>query len=83
MGGSVLASFAYPDDPERRHARALGAASHMALAPETATRLAARLETTAAFEDRAEELGSVEGAAPLVAWADRFAQAYLCTAPTQ
>jgi hypothetical protein len=31
MGGSVLASFAYPDDPERHtHARALGAASHMA-----------------------------------------------------
>ncbi|MEU9010694.1 hypothetical protein AB0D12_13065 [Streptomyces sp. NPDC048479] len=69
MGGGILASFAYPDSPERRtHARALGAASHMAaLDPQAALALAAWLETTASFEDRAEELDDVEVAVPLAA----------------
>ncbi|MFF1733759.1 hypothetical protein [Streptomyces sp. NPDC058247] len=82
VGGSILASFAYPDSPERHtHARALGAAAHMAaLDPQTAVALAAWLETTASFEDRAEELADVEGAAPLVEPATRFARAYLRTA---
>jgi hypothetical protein len=82
VGGSTLASFAYPEDPERRtHARALGAASHMAaLDPQAAVTLAAWLEITARFEDRAEQLGDVEGAAPLIDPADRFARAYLRTA---
>jgi hypothetical protein len=79
VSGSVLASFAYPDHPQRHtHARALGAASHIAaLDPQAATLLAAWLETTASFEDRAEELGDVAGAAPLVEPAARFARAYL------
>ncbi|MEV6403958.1 hypothetical protein AB0M58_13565 [Streptomyces bobili] len=82
MSGSVLASFAYPDHPRRyTHARALGAASHMAaLDPQAAVLLATWLETTAAFEDRAEELGDTEGAAPLTEPANRFARAYLRTA---
>ncbi|MEU7560261.1 hypothetical protein [Streptomyces eurythermus] len=83
VSGSVLASFAYPGHPERyAHARALGAASHMAaLDPQAAVLLAAWLETTAAFEDVAEELGDTEGAAPLTEPANRFARAYLRTAP--
>lgn len=79
VGGSVLAWFAYPGSPERAtHARALGAASHTAaLDPQTAVLLAAWLETTASLEDRAEELGNSESAAPLVKPATRFARSYL------
>lgn len=82
IGGSIVASFAYPDDPERRtHARALGAASHAAaLDPQAALALAAWLETTASLEDRAIELGDIESAAPLVEPATRFARSYLRTA---
>lgn len=82
VGGGILASFAYPDSPERHtHARALGVASHMAaLDPQAAVALAAWLETMASFEDRAEELEDVEGAAPLVEPATRFARVYLRTA---
>lgn len=82
VGGGILASYAYPDDPDQRtHARALGAASHTAaLDPPTAVALAAWLETTASLEDRAEELDAVEGAAPLTEPANRFAHAYLRTA---
>ncbi|MFE5594216.1 hypothetical protein [Streptomyces sp. NPDC056549] len=81
VSSGILASFAYQDSPERAtHARALGAAAHMAaLDPLAAVALAAWLETTASFEDRAEELGDVEGAAPLVEPATRFARIYLRT----
>lgn len=84
VGGGILASFAYPDNAERAtHAQALGAAAHMAaLDPQAALALAAWLETTASFEDRAEELGDVEGAAPLIDPATRFAHAYLRNAET-
>ncbi|MFF8262721.1 hypothetical protein [Streptomyces virginiae] len=47
------------------------------LNPQTATALAAWLDTTPSFEDRAEELGDTEGAAPLIEPAARFARAYL------
>lgn len=79
VSSSILASFAYPGSPERAtHARAFGAAAHMAaLDPQAAVALAAWLEATASFEDRAEELGDVEGAAPLVEPATRFARVYL------
>lgn len=82
---STLAWFAYPDSPERHtHAQALGAASHMAaLDPQTAAALAAWLEMTAAFEDRAEELGGTEAATPLLDPATRFARLYLRTADTR
>ena len=78
VSSGILASFAYSDNPERAtHAQALGAASHMAaLDPRAAVALAAWLETTASFEDHAEELGDVEGAAPLIELADRFARVY-------
>lgn len=81
---SSILSFAYSDSPERAtHARALGAAAHTAaLDPQAAVALAAWLETTASFEDRAEELGDVEGAAPLIDPATRFARAYLRNAET-
>lgn len=49
-----------------------------ALDPQAASALAARLETTA-FEDRAEELGDVEGAARMIEPAARFARVYLQT----
>ncbi|MGW0940172.1 hypothetical protein [Streptomyces sp. NPDC002666] len=48
-----------------------------ALDPQAAMALAAWLEMTASFEDRAEELGDVEGAAPLIEPAARFARVYL------
>ncbi|MFI9255230.1 hypothetical protein [Streptomyces sp. NPDC053069] len=48
-----------------------------ALDPPVAVLLAAWLETTASLEDRAEELGDIKGAAPLVNPATRFAQSYL------
>ncbi|MFD9033318.1 hypothetical protein ACFVZW_19515 [Streptomyces sp. NPDC059567] len=81
VGGGVVAWFAYPESAEpATHSRALGAASHMAaLDPQTAVLLAAWLETTASLADRAEELGDVEGAAPLVEPATRFARSYLRT----
>ncbi|WP_405813166.1 MULTISPECIES: hypothetical protein [unclassified Streptomyces] len=81
VSSGILASFAYPDNPERAtHAQALGAAAHMAaLDPRAAVALAAWLETTASFEDRAEELGDVEAASPLVEPAARFARLYLRT----
>lgn len=84
VSSGIVASFAYPDSPERHtHARALGAASHMAaLDPQAAWKLAAWLETTASFEGRAEELGDVEGAAPLIEPATRFARGYLRNAET-
>ncbi|OEJ28910.1 hypothetical protein AS594_35305 [Streptomyces agglomeratus] len=71
-----------PDSSEQHtHARAFGAAAHMAaLDPQAALALAAWLEATASFEDRAEELGDVEGGALLVEPAARFARAYLRTA---
>ncbi|MFF8790862.1 hypothetical protein [Streptomyces sp. NPDC015125] len=85
VSGSTLASFAYADDPEQRtHAQALGAAAHMAgLDPQTAVLLAVWLETTASLQDRAEELGDVVGAAPLVEPAGCFARSYLRTATTR
>ncbi|MEU7184132.1 MULTISPECIES: hypothetical protein [Streptomyces] len=84
VSSGILASFAYPDNAERAtHARALAAASHTAaLDPQAAWMLAAWLETTASFEDRAEELGDVEGAAPLIDPATRFARAYVRNAET-
>ncbi|MFD9033325.1 hypothetical protein ACFVZW_19550 [Streptomyces sp. NPDC059567] len=84
VSSSILTSFAYPDNPERHtHARALGAASHMAaMDPQAAIALAALLETTASFEDRAEELDDAEAAAPLVEPATRFARVYLRTTET-
>ncbi|MFF9025651.1 hypothetical protein [Streptomyces eurythermus] len=48
-----------------------------ALNPQAAALVADWLEITASLEDRAEELGDVEGAAPLVESAARFARAYL------
>lgn len=45
--------------------------------PQAATLVADWLEITASLEDRAEEFGDVEGAAPLVESAARFARAYL------
>ncbi|MFF5924199.1 hypothetical protein ACFY8C_38625 [Streptomyces flavochromogenes] len=79
VGGSVVAWFAYPGSPERAtHSQALGAASHTAaLDPQTAVLLAVWLETTASLEDRAEDIGDVEGAALLVESATRFARSYL------
>lgn len=53
-----------------------------ALDPQAAWRLAAWLETTASFEDRVEELEDVEGAAPLIEPATRFACTYLRNAET-
>ncbi|MBX4178397.1 MULTISPECIES: hypothetical protein [Streptomyces rochei group] len=84
VSSGILASFAYPDNPERAtHAQALGAASHIAaLDPQAAAALAAWLETTASFEDRAEELGDTEGAAPLIEPAAHFARTYLRTTET-
>ncbi|MFJ9574567.1 hypothetical protein [Streptomyces bacillaris] len=81
ISNSILASFAYPDDPERAtYAQALGTAAHMAaLDTRAAVALAAWLETTASFEERAEELDEAEGAAPLVEPAARFARLYLRT----
>ncbi|MGN9763050.1 hypothetical protein [Streptomyces sp. SD31] len=51
-----------------------------ALDPQGAVALAVWLETTASFEDRAEELGGTEAAAPLIDPAARFARLYLRTA---
>lgn len=84
VGSSVIASFAYPDSPERlTHAPAFGAAAHMAaLDPQAAMALAAWMQATASLEERAEELGEVAGAAPLVEPAVRFAQLYLRTTET-
>ncbi|MCG0069145.1 hypothetical protein L0F81_38795 [Streptomyces tricolor] len=48
-----------------------------ALDPQTAALLADWLDITAVVEDRAEELGDPEGAAPLVVPATRFARSYL------
>ncbi|MER5974518.1 hypothetical protein ABT112_33260 [Streptomyces sp. NPDC002055] len=82
VSSGILASFAYPDSPERAtHAGALGSAAHMAaLDPPAAVALAAWLETMADFADRAEELGDLRGAAPLLEPAVRFARVYLRTA---
>ncbi|MFJ7998408.1 hypothetical protein ACIQ7D_14855 [Streptomyces sp. NPDC096310] len=48
-----------------------------ALDPQAAAALAARLETTASFEDRAEKPGGVQGAEPRVEPTARFARVYL------
>ncbi|MFK0264226.1 hypothetical protein ACIQU1_23330 [Streptomyces angustmyceticus] len=74
VGTGVLAWFAYPGNPERAtHTRALGTVAHVAaLDPLTAVALSIWLETTASFEDRAEELEDLEGAAPLVEPAAQF-----------
>ncbi|EGX54622.1 MULTISPECIES: hypothetical protein [Streptomyces] len=84
VSGSTLASFAYPDSPGRyTYARAFAVASHMAaLDPQGVVALAAWLETTASFEDRAQELGGTEVAAPLIDPAVRFARLYLRAAAT-
>jgi hypothetical protein len=81
ISGATVASFAYPDSPERHtHAWALGAAAHTAaLDPPVAVGIAAWLETTAVFEDRAEELSGLDAAAPLIQPAARFAHLYLRT----
>ncbi|MGW4701430.1 hypothetical protein [Streptomyces sp. NPDC004285] len=81
VSGTILATYAYPDHPERAtHAHALAAASHTAaLDPQAAVLLAVWLETTAALQDRAQELGDPEGAAPLIEPATRFARSYLRT----
>ncbi|MFD3418876.1 hypothetical protein [Streptomyces decoyicus] len=49
----------------------------------TAVLLAVWLETTALLQDRAEELGDFEGAAPLVEPAGCFARSYLRTDTTR
>ncbi|GGN43165.1 hypothetical protein GCM10012285_24250 [Streptomyces kronopolitis] len=54
-----------------------------ALDSQTTILLAVRLETTVSFQDRAEELGDVEGAAPLVEPTGCFARSYLWTATTR
>ncbi|WP_055526785.1 hypothetical protein [Streptomyces graminilatus] len=79
VSGTTLASFAYPDSPDRHtHARALGAAAHTAaLDPPVAVLLATWLEATAASEDRAGEADRSGALAPLVAPAIPFALLYL------
>ncbi|MER0484660.1 hypothetical protein ABR737_41140 [Streptomyces sp. Edi2] len=49
------------------------------LDPQAAVLLAAWLETTASLQGRAEKREDIEGAAPLVALATRFAHVYLRT----
>ncbi|MFE5591158.1 hypothetical protein [Streptomyces sp. NPDC056549] len=68
VSGAIIASYAYPDNPHRAtHAHALAAASQTAaLDPQTAVALAVWLETAAALQERADELGDAEGAARLI-----------------
>jgi hypothetical protein len=79
VSGAAVGWYAYPDNPQRAaHAHALAAASHTAaLDPQTAVVLAVWLETTDALQERAQELGDAEGAAPLIEPATRFARSYL------
>ncbi|MFE6133213.1 hypothetical protein ACFQ6Q_33895 [Streptomyces sp. NPDC056437] len=81
VNSHVVASLTHEGSPPgATDGPAFGAASHMAgLDPKAALTLAAWLDTMAAYADRAEEPGSTEAAAPLLAAAMRFAQTYLRT----
>lgn len=65
VSSGIVASFVYGDGPAMAtHGQTLGASAHMAaLDPKAVKTLAALLETTASYLDRAEELGATETAA--------------------